>query len=288
MKTEAIENIEEMSAMGAGAVTGAAVASNEEEKDENEEKLRSIIRESIKLYAKKKDLLSSQDLQEQKIRQAIRNILLSEKASRDPAPSSTLEGVMRSLLNNIVPQIRIDYMKLQTNEEERQGFKDYFYNAVSQTIDVAHDQINPEDTDKELEEQEKVVLKSDDPDFISGVTDGTEGEEEKKEDGEPKAKNISSYYDRGQNFGETAFNAIKDRIQNAVYSQIVPEEYPQFVKVLNANLQAWFKIWDTNRTESEPAPQSLDGIEAAPEEQPMPELEPQDQEIQEDFEIDLE
>ena len=282
MTTENIDNIEEMSSMGAGAVAGAT---KETADKDNEERLRSIIRESIKLYARQKDLLSKEVVQEQKIRQAIKNIILSEKASKDPAPSSTLEGVMRSLLNNVVPQIRIDYMKLQTNEEERQGFKDYFYNAVSQTIDVAHDQMNPNNTEEELEEQEKVVFKSDDPDFINGVTDGTEGEQEKKEEGEPETRNISSYYDRGQNFGETAFNAIKDRIQNAVYSQIVPEEYPQFVKVLNANLQAWFKIWDTNRTEEEPVPEAPEELGGGV---PDTSLASPEEEVQENFEIELE
>jgi hypothetical protein len=288
MTTETIDNIEEMSASGTGAVMGAAKSEPDEKDKDVEDKLRSIIRESIRLYAKKKQMLSQEDLQEQKIRQAIRKILLSEKASKDPAPSSTLEGVMRSLLNNIVPQIRIDYMKLQTNEEERQGFKDYFYNAISQTIDVAHDQVNPEDTEKELEEQEKIVFKSDDPDFINGVSDGTDSAEGKQEEEKQDSKNISSYYDRGQNFGETAFNAIKDRIQNAVYSQIVPEEYPEFVKVLNANLQAWFKIWDTNRTEEEPVPEAEPELELGNGGSTDLDLTSPEEEIQEDFEIELE
>lgn len=286
MKQENIENIEEMSAMAAGAVEGAATSSADADEKEKEEKLRAIIRESIRLYAKKKEMLSTEDLQEQKIRQTIRKLILSEKESKDPAPTSTLEGVMRALLNNIVPQIRLDYMKLQTNEEERQGFKDYFYNAVAQTIDVAHDQLEPENTEEELEEQEKIVVKSDDPDFIGGVSDGTEEESSKEQGKEPEEeKNISSYYERGQNFGHSAFQAIRDRIQNAVYSEIVPEEYEEFVKVLNANLQAWFKIWDQNRTEEdqEAAPES---IPDQPESQP--ELDLGSEELEEDFEIHLE
>jgi hypothetical protein len=281
------EEIEETSSMSAGNVTIAAGKQQDDKELDTEEKLRSIIREALKLYAIKNKKLSQEHIEEQKIRQHIKKLLLKEKESKDPPPASTLEGVMRSLLNNIVPQIRIDYMKLQTNKEERRGFKDYFYNAVEQTIDLAHDQRNSEQ-DQELEEQEKIVLKSDDPDFISGVTDGTDETPKSKESGQEKSKNISSYFDRGQNFGETAFNSIKDRIQGAVYYQIVPEEYEQFVKVLNANLQAWFKIWDSNRTQDQGVPDESDlsldlqdqGEPSQPEEQ-VPELEG-------DFEIELE
>ena len=275
-----------------------------------ENNLRSVIRESIKLYAKKKQMLSAQNLQEEKLRQVIRKILLSEKESKDPAPGSTLEGIMRSLLNNIIPQIRLDYIKLQTNEEERQGFKDYFYNAVENIIELSHDQGNEET--EELEEQETLTLKSDDPDFISGVEDGTEPEGKDEEAAAPEEKNkdISSYFERGQNFGETAFGAIKDRIQNVVAAQIVPEEYNDFVKVLNANLQAWFKIWDQNRpsdqgtpeipptdtpvdqgveaeTEQDLLPNEVSPEEPAPAEE-IPAEEPAPEELAEDFEIELE
>jgi len=286
MKHDNKESIEEISAMAAGAVEGAATSSQNDEDKEKEEKLRAIIRESIKLYAMKKEMLSNKDLQEQKIRQTIKKIMLSEKESKDPAPTSTLEGVMRSLLNNIVPQIRLDYMKLQTNEEERQGFKDYFYNAVAQTIDVAHDQMNPENTGEELEEQEKIVVKSDDPDFISGVSDGTEQEPSKEQAKDSESeKNISSYYERGQNFGHSAFQSIRDRIQNAVYSEIVPDEYEEFVKVLNANLQAWFKIWDGNKTEED---LMMPGDSGSDQPESQEEFDLGSEELEEDFEIHLE
>lgn len=261
--------------------------------------LRSLIRESIKIYAKKKQMLSAQQLQEDKLRKAIRKILLAEKESKDPAPGTTLEGIMRSLLNNIVPQIRLDYIKLQTNEEERQGFKDYFYNAVEHIIELSHEQGGNEV--EELEEQDTITIKSDDPDFISGVEDGTEPEPkaDKSADEDQDKKDITSYFERGQNFGETAFGAIKDRIQNVVASQIVPEEYDEFVKVLNANLKAWFGIWDQNRPSDQTVPEisstdtpidqeiSTDPEvdETPPVEEPVEEPE---EELAEDFEIEFE
>lgn len=252
----------------------------------NETKLRSLIRESIKLYAIKKGKLSTERLQEEKLRELVRKIIVKEgkniiveKQSKDPAPTSTLEGVMRTLLNNIIPQIRLDYIRLQTNQEEREGFKDYFYNAVEKIIQLSLDQRNSEDQPEELEEQDKVTLKSDDPDFISGVADGTEEDSPKngKKSNKKVTKDIASYFERGQNFGQKTFNSIKDRIENVVFSEIVPEEYPEFTRILNANFKSWFAIWDQNRTQDQGIPDIPDQ-ETPPPEEAMP-TEPTSQDL---------
>lgn len=252
------EQIDEISTMAAGAITGAAAKTDDLEEDnekiQSSKKLRIMVREAIKLYAQKKNMLSEKDMFEEKIRQFIRSKILAEKQSNETPPGSTLEGIMRTLLNNIIPQTRIEYMQLQSNDEERQGFKDYFYNAVEQITDLTKDQRDAEEQAAETElEEEKVVIKSDDPDFISGVGDGEEKEEANQDiAGEENNKvDVSSFFERGQNFGEEAFGAIKDRIQDVVASRIVPEEYDEFRRVLNANLQAWFKIWDQNRTKED-------------------------------------
>ena len=256
------------------------------EKNAMENKLRSVIRESIKLYANKKQMLSAERLQEEKLREIVRKIIVKEgkrlvveKQSKDPAPASTLEGVMRTLLNNIIPTIRLDYVRLQTNQEEREGFKDYFYNAVEKIIQLSLDQRNTEEQPEELEEQDKITLKSDDPDFISGVEDGTEEDkpESSEKSSEESTKDITSYFERGQNFGQKTFGAIKDRIENVVFSEIVPEEYPEFVRVLNANFKSWFGIWDQNRTQDQEVPEIPDQ-ETPPPEQAMPSEEPPSEE----------
>lgn len=250
--------IDELSTMAGGSVTSGAVTGDELEEDTKEtqssKKLRIMVREAIKLYAQKKNKLSKNAMFEEKIRQFIRSKLLAEKQSKETPPGSTLEGIMRTLLNNIIPQLRIQYMQLQSNDEERQGFKDYFYNAVDQISDLTKDQRDAEEEEVEIElEEEKItVKKSDDPDFIGGVDDGDEqSEEESTPEEKDSRKDISSFFERGQNFGEKAFMAIKDRIQDVVASQLVPDEYPEFERVLNANLQAWFKIWDQNRTKTD-------------------------------------
>lgn len=248
----------------------------------NETKLRSLIRESIKLYAMKKEKLSAERLQEEKLRELVRKIIVKEgknlvveKQSKDPAPASTLEGVMRTLLNNIIPQIRLDYIRLQTNQEEREGFKDYFYNAVKQIIQLSHDQRNVEKQPEEPEEQDTLTIKSDDPDFISGVEDGTEPEikEDKSSGEEVKTKDVTSYFERGQNFAQNSFTAIKSQIENAVASDVVPDEYPEFTRILNANFKSWFAIWDQNRTQDQGIPKIPDQ-ETPPPEEALPTEEP--------------
>lgn len=245
------QQIKEISAMSAGSVAGhAGKKGSEEDMIKSSKRIRLFVREAIKIYSQKKKMLSAEQLSEQKLREFVRKTILSEKQSKEVAPGSTLEGIMRTLLNNIIPQLRIQYMQLQSNDEERQGFKDYFYNAVDQISDLTKDQRDAEEKGIEELEEEKITIKSDDPDFISGVEDGEEDttSSSTKDDSAESRKDISSFFERGQNFAEKAFVSIKDRIQDVVASQIVPDEYPEFERVLNANLQAWFKIWDQNRT----------------------------------------
>ena len=260
-KLEDKETIEEISAVGTGAVEVGAVAKKTDEEDEKEEKFRLMIREMLSIYFSKKEQKRKQSIFEEKLRSSIRS-LLSEKESKEAAPESTLVGILRSLLNNIVPQIRLEYIKLQTNSEERQGFKDYFYNAVNKIMEINNEEAVEKQQPEELEEESLKIKRSEKPGFIDDVLDGTEedeGSQDNNSDNKEKSQNdIKSYYERGQNFGESAFNAIRDRIENVVAAQIVPDEYQQFVKVLNDNLEAWFEIWDQNTTKDEPVQPETD------------------------------
>ena len=260
-KLEDKETIEEISAVGAGAVEVGAVAKKTDKEDEKEEKFRLMIREMLSIYFSKKEEKRKQSIFEEKLRSSIRK-LLNEKESKEAAPESTLVGILRSLLNNIVPQIRLEYIKLQTNNEERQGFKDYFYNAVNKIMEINNEEAVEKQQPEELEEESLKIKRSEKPGFIDDVLDGTEEDERSQDnnsDNKEKSQNdIKSYYERGQNFGESAFNAIRDRIENVVAAQIVPDEYQQFVKVLNDNLEAWFEIWDQNTTKDEPVQPETD------------------------------
>jgi hypothetical protein len=260
-KLEDKETIEEISAVGTGAVEVGAVAKKTDKEDEKEEKFRLMIREMLSIYFSKKEEKRKQSIFEEKLRSSIRK-LLTEKESKEAAPESTLVGILRSLLNNIVPQIRLEYIKLQTNSEERQGFKDYFYNAVNKIMEINNEEAVEKQQPEELEEESLKIKRSEKPGFIDDVLDGTEedeGSQDNNSDNKEKSQNdIKSYYERGQNFGESAFNAIRDRIENVVAAQIVPDEYQQFVKVLNDNLEAWFEIWDQNTTKDEPVQPETD------------------------------
>jgi hypothetical protein len=260
-KFEDKETIEEISAVGTGVVEVGAVVKKTDEKDEKEEKFRLMIREMLSIYFSKKEEKRKQSIFEEKLRSSIRK-LLTEKESKEAAPESTLVGILRSLLNNIVPQIRLEYIKLQTNSEERQGFKDYFYNAVNKIMEINNEETVEKEQPEELEEESLKIKRSEKPGFIDDVLDGTEeneGSQDNNSDNKEKSQNdIKSYYERGQNFGESAFNAIRDRIENVVAAQIVPDEYQQFVKVLNDNLEAWFEIWDQNTTKDEPVQPETD------------------------------
>jgi len=218
---------------------------------QNEQKLREVIRESIKVYALKKNNLSADLLEEQKIRKAIKK-LLSEKASNAPAPNDTLEGVLRDLLGDIIPQIRLKYTKLQTSPEERQGFMDYFIPATKDLIDIARGTRKKEEPEQEQELDEEQALKLGTSDKFIDVSDGSKPSQPKKVKEETEEnKKLNSFYERGQNVAAQALNAVKKRLQLAASSEIVPDEYQQFDETLEANFKDWFSIWNRNPTKEE-------------------------------------
>jgi len=252
---------------------------------QNEEKLREVIRESIKVYAQKKNMLSPEILEEQKIRKAIKKLLV-EKASTAPAPNDTLEGVLRDLLGDIIPQIRLKYVKLQTSPEERQGFMDYFVPATKDLIDISRG-TKKEEQPQELDEEE--TLKIDTSDKFIDVSDGSKQPTQKKKTEEEK-QSLSGYYERGQNLAGQALNAIKKRLQQAAVNEVVPEEYNDFDTTLEANLRDWFKIWNRNPTKEEnssiPEPDPDFDATAAPAEQPEQDI--TDQETSQETNIEPE
>lgn len=213
---------------------------------QNEEKLREVIRESIKVYAQRRNMLSPEILEEQKARKAIKK-LLAEKASTAPAPNDTLEGVLRDLLGDIIPQIRLKYVKLQTSPQERQGFMDYFVPATKDLIDIARG-TKQEEQPEELDEEETIKLDTSDR-FID-VSDGSKKPTKEPAPEEDK-QGLNGYYERGQNLASQALTAVKKRLQQAAVSEIVPEEYEEFDTTLEANLRDWFKIWNRNPTKEE-------------------------------------
>lgn len=255
MKTQKIDKddtLEEMSAAGGGAMAFSPVSS------EQETEIREMIRKSIKIYSKRNKKLSQESLQEQKLRNVIRSLILEQdeaETSEVTSPNSTWKNVLGDLLNYLIPLMREKYVQLQTNMTERDGFKNYVQNYFTEQfgqIDNA-DRIAEENRLAEEEktpkiDQIKVKVKSQNPDFLDVDDKSPREKPEKKTKEEPELKNAQTFEEIGQQFAEEFVTSIGDRVKND-YSRKLPAQdnsREEFKRVFFANINSWYDIWDEN------------------------------------------
>ena len=141
----AVTNIEETSAMSAGAVQGSSATSaplvknkklaeddiNEEE-DQIEEKLREHIREKITLFMNTRQ--RSQLKEENILRKAIRQILKESDVSDMHPHRSTGINTLEDLLKKVVPTLRTDYKRLTTDKSQRDSFRAHMLKAIKDSL----------------------------------------------------------------------------------------------------------------------------------------------------------
>jgi hypothetical protein len=246
--TESKKNLEETSV--SSAISMGPVAT-----DTEEDKLREVIRKSIKIYSRKKHSLRQENLQEQKLRNFIRILIKEQAEEQESAGNTTWKNVLGELLNYIIPLMREKYTQLQTNMTERAGFKDF----VKTYFDSQFDQIDNADAiakQKELEEQEnipkidqiKLRVKEKNKDFID-VDDKSQNNKSTKKKEEPeKQKDAQSYEEIGQTFAQEFVDLIGDSVKDN-YSKKIPAQdnsREEFKRVFFANIESWYEIWDEN------------------------------------------
>ena len=289
------EKLEEMSAMGAGAVSGVPVKGQEEA-------LRKAIRRSIKVYSKNKNKVSQEQIKEQKLRTVIRNLLKEQEET--VSQNKTWMNVLSDLLNYMIPLMRDKYVQLQTNMDERQGFKDtvnvYFeqqFRQIDNTEEVEQEKLEEEEAEREanMSDVDKIKLrvKSSNPDFID-IDDGSSKGTPKQKKKEPEGKNAQSYQESGSQFAEEFIKSIGDRVRDD-YSRKIPAntDRDDFKRTFFSNLTSWYEIWDENEPVSgaseefssdleDTSIQEPEEVEQGDEIPPSPESE-----LEEDFGLDL-
>lgn len=130
------DNIQEMSAMGAGAVQGSVGAKKmDRETFLAELKLRTFIKNAIRMYEKKNRVQTLQTLkEEQKLRSVIRTLI--KEAEEDRPHHSTGINVLSDLLKKIVPVLEIDYKKMTSSPTQRQSFRAHILKAAQNALDT--------------------------------------------------------------------------------------------------------------------------------------------------------
>lgn len=287
--------LEEMSAMGAGAVSGSPVQAQEEA-------LRKAIRRSIKVYSKNKNKVSQEQIKEQKLRTVIRNLLKEQEET--VSQNKTWMNVLSELLNYMIPLMRDKYVQLQTNMDERQGFKDtvgtYFnqqFRQIDNTEEVEKEKLDEEEAERQANmsgvDKIKLRIKQGNPDFID-IDDGSTKGTPKQKKKEPESKNAQSYHESGSQFAEEFIKSIGDRVKDD-YSRKIPAnaDRDDFKRTFFSNLTSWYEIWDENEPvsggseEFTPVADELPDQESGEIEQGDEILQSPESELEEDFGLDL-
>ena len=144
-------DLEEISAMGGGAVAGAIGGVKKDNEtlirevrefinsdrmkfymSIEEDKFREIIREAVKKHISEE---VKQRVGEEKLRKTVREMILKEAKMNVNSPHfSTGINVLRSLLKKIVPVIEDDYKLLTTNKFQRDSFKAHIISGIDGTL----------------------------------------------------------------------------------------------------------------------------------------------------------
>ena len=101
-------------------------------------------------------------LEEQKLREAVRKLIMKEVAVSDTDPSphrSTGINVLEDLLKKIIPVLEDDFKILTSNPEQRKSFRAHIINAAKNTIAPikASDDAGKENQEEDLLEQDVEV-----------------------------------------------------------------------------------------------------------------------------------
>ena len=266
------EELEEYSAGGAGAVEGGSgkspwkkLVSGEEKHDKREEvkemvsreeilqefKLRRLIRKAIRVRETKRK--ASLLKEEQKLRKAIRKLILeaTPTADNDPAPhSSTGINVLEDLLKKIIPVIETDFRKLTSGGEQRESYRAHIIQATEDALapQKAAEKISsgPEDTEKMLpitEEDVTIDLASEEDKFIDINPEASV--EEEPED-ERDTFGIEGQDKTGRNIAYDTFKKIGANIIDAYDMLDGSEDKGLFYDYLITNLKLYFDKFEND------------------------------------------
>ena len=289
------EELEEISSMAGGSVQGYSLPLGAKPKRKREDKaliregmeqmdrhevyeeirLRKIIREGIKkINAKIENEKKQTVLEEQRLRSAIRKLILQEGTTTgdtDPAPHrSTGINFLEKLLKNIVPTLEDDYKTLTTSEDQRESFRNHILKAIQDTIEPLKvtSQAGSEGDQIALaeEEDEELTIKvEDDPDFIDIRSDKEIADEEAEISGEPKTAEdekvqfgIEGEDEVGRNAAFDTFKKVSKQIVSA-YDELTgsPRDQDLFYDYLLTNIKLYFDKFENDMSPVE-EPESPD------------------------------
>ena len=216
--------------------------------------LRLYIRKAIRLYKENKK--QTELLEEKKLRQLIRGMLLKEKAEDQPKHDSTGINVLEDLLKKIIPQLQTDYKILTADPSQRQSFRAHILNAVQNALSP---ELMYALSDKEAKplKEEKASIVVDNPDMSKFID--IEDKQEEEEEITPEEQFSKGLEDQnldttGRNMAMDSFKKMENQIIDA-YSLLDNEkDRGLFYDYLITNLKLYFDKFEEemNPTTTEP------------------------------------
>jgi hypothetical protein len=252
MATKEKNELEEMSAMGTGAVQGSS-GKKKTRKENNfisrqafleELELRGVIKESIKVLNRKQG-------EEKELRLIIRKLIKEAKKDTQDLPhNSTAINLLEDLLKQILPSLEIDYKALTTNVEQRVSFRAHIINAVSTVLET--EEINARGGGELVGLDEEVdinVGEDDEEKFIDIAPADGPSEEEKAEE----EFGIEGQDETGRKLAKPAFENMEKNIVETYGILSDETDKKLFRDYLITNLKLYFDKWEKELGEvSEP------------------------------------
>jgi hypothetical protein len=236
----------EISSMAGGNVQGYSlplgVKPDRKKEDEDEKKLRSIVREICRRAIKK----TSHVDENLELRKIIKDLIVEAKKEVESAPhSSTAINLLEELLKQILPGIETDYKTLTTSLEQRDSFRANLLDAVSKLL--AAEDVNA-DAGSEIEMEvplEEIDIKIDDeeestPDdmFIDIEDDGGIPEEEEETFG------IEGQEETGRNMAAKTYDKIEKNIIDSYAILSDDKDRKTFRDYLITNIKMYFDKYE--------------------------------------------
>jgi hypothetical protein len=204
------------------------------------EAVRLYVRKAIQLY--KENKRQQEVLEETKLRQLVRGLILKEVAEDQPKHASTGINVLEDLLKKIVPVLQADFKMLTTSPEQRSSFRAHLINAIQNTLSPELMYVL---SDKEKEQlSEAATIKVDDPDmekFID-IEDNEEPEEEEISPEEEFSKGLEDQNldSTGRNMAMDTFKKVEKGILDAYELLDDAKDRELFYDYLITNMKLYF------------------------------------------------
>jgi len=204
------------------------------------EAVRLYVRKAIQLY--KENKRQQEVLEETKLRQLVRGLILKEVAEDQPKHASTGINVLEDLLKKIVPVLQADFKMLTTSTEQRNSFRAHLVNAIQNSLSPELMYVL---SDKEKEQlKEAATIKVDDPDMEKFI-DIEGNEEPEEEEISPEEEFSKGLEDKnldstGRNMAMGTFKKIEKGILDAYELLDDSKDRELFYDYLITNMKLYF------------------------------------------------